>query len=275
MSKVRAIDRLATMSSYERYDTRRRRPLYAPPSTPRRSTLSSWLPLALTVTLATAGLAAWIWSERQDSGNDDNDDNDNEDNANRDNTPAHPAPRSGSEQHGHVVGSEVDAPPPSYPGPVSRTMTGEDQDEGFFARVSGAMRRTPSPQQLLDSAGQRIAAGLANAVGLTGAAATAAAAAEAPNAAASHEQERDAGFSDHEHWNEEAESRRVQEQAMHARDTGSSSSSNRPRKTVAVVLSALDSLADMHHDDEAEYRREHAVCLPLSSSSICRDSYQN
>src|SRR5689334_22301582 len=35
-------------------------------STNNRSALGYWIPLALTVTAATVGLAAWIWSERDD-----------------------------------------------------------------------------------------------------------------------------------------------------------------------------------------------------------------
>jgi hypothetical protein len=49
-----------TMSfNYDRYDRRQN-------SSGRRNTLGYWVPLTLTVVVATAGLAAWVWSARED-----------------------------------------------------------------------------------------------------------------------------------------------------------------------------------------------------------------
>src|SRR6187402_1050826 len=50
--------------SYDRYERTGRRP--QPSSSSRRGTFTYWLPLAFTVTVATIGIAAWIWSERND-----------------------------------------------------------------------------------------------------------------------------------------------------------------------------------------------------------------
>lgn len=54
-------------SSYDRYQRTARR---SQPVSPRRGALSYWIPLALTVTVATFGIAAWIWSERRDDDDD-------------------------------------------------------------------------------------------------------------------------------------------------------------------------------------------------------------
>ena len=56
---------------------RSRRPLYAPPtSTRQQGTLGYWVPLITISTIAIGGLAAWIWSERSDSEEDDRPHND-------------------------------------------------------------------------------------------------------------------------------------------------------------------------------------------------------
>ena len=47
--------------NYDRYDRRQ------PTSRSNRSALGFYVPLFLTVTVATAGLAAWVWSAREDS----------------------------------------------------------------------------------------------------------------------------------------------------------------------------------------------------------------
>src|SRR5271163_700966 len=55
--------------SYERVERRRRSTTGGGSSfgyTGRRTAFGYWLPLALTVTAATIGLVAWIWSERRD-----------------------------------------------------------------------------------------------------------------------------------------------------------------------------------------------------------------
>src|SRR5271154_5246260 len=55
--------------SYERVERRRRATTGGGSSfghTGRRTAFGYWLPLAVTVTAATIGLVAWIWSERRD-----------------------------------------------------------------------------------------------------------------------------------------------------------------------------------------------------------------
>lgn len=242
------------MSSYDRYDTRRRRPLYGPSSNARRSTLGYWVPLVLTVTVATAGLVAWIWSERQ------GDDDDDEYTSNDDERPDLP-PRSGTRGDDGTTRTGQDSfdAPPSFPSSAQPTGTGED--EGFFSRMSGAVRRSPSPQQFFDSAGQRLAAGVA--------AAGAAVGLHSIREEGARAQEREEGFSDHERWNEEAETKRVEAQiGSGVKAADSQSGKAKPRRTVAVVVSAASSLESLHHEDDVEHRTEHAVsgsqsCNPL------------
>jgi hypothetical protein len=159
-------------NAMDRYDTARRRQ-----TRPGRSTLGYWLPLVVTVTIATAGLAAWIWSERQHDNDGDDDDNDRDDDA-EDDTYDHPL---------------------DYPEdiPNTREQVPDSGDEGFLSRVTG---RDLSPQ---------------------------------PPA-----------FSDNEHWNEEAETRRSQ------RHNPSSQPTKKPKRTVVVVLNGEEQDGAPLHDAE-------------------------
>ncbi|KAH0273712.1 hypothetical protein KCU91_g5757, partial [Aureobasidium melanogenum] len=188
----------------DRYDAARRRQ-----TRPGRSALGYWLPLVVTVTIATAGLAAWIWSERhQDEDDDDNDRHDD----------------SEDDKYDHPLDYPEDIP-------QSRDPPSGDRDQSFLARMTG---RTPSPQQFFDSAGQRIR----SAVGISG------------SSIVERQQEGpDPAFSDNEHWNEEAETKRSKRPAPSRHQT------NKPKRTVALVLNGED------QDDESTYRTEHASIL--------------
>lgn len=189
-----------TFDAMNRYDAARRRQ-----ARPGRSALGYWVPLVVTVTIATAGLAAWIWSERQQD-DDDNDDNDQ---------------RNGLEddKYDHPLDYPEDLP----------DQQAEPRDEGFLARMTG---RTPSPQQFFDRTGQRIRA----AVGLSG--------------EGRQEERAEPAFSDSEHWNEEAESKRSQQ------PTSSRPIGNKAKRNIAIVLNAE---TDNQQDAESAYRTEHAV----------------
>lgn len=238
------------MSSYERYDSRRRRPLHGPGPNARRSTFGYWVPLVLTVTVATAGLVAWIWSERQEGGDEDDDDEYTNDEHDRPEFPPRPTSDIGHGQAYTGPPDSFEGPPPSYPGSASRSATGED--ESLFARVSGAVRRSPSPQQFFDSAGQRLAAGVAAAGAAVGLGSI---------REETRGQEGDGGFSDHERWSEEADTKRVEAQTG-AKSAGKDAqlAKARPRRTVAIIMSADSSLEDVDREDDVEYRTEHAVC---------------
>ena len=220
--------------SYDRYERQRRT---TSGGASRRSALGYWIPLAVTVTVATAGLVAWVWSERGDHDDDDYYDD-----------------RKGN-----------DRPPPEDrelgPGGVPYHPSGSGpqmQDESFMTRMSGAIRRSPSPQQIFDGASRRVVAGV-----------TAAGAAMGGALSAIREEDR-RDFEDHSRWSEEAEtrattatapappdSRAIQGTVSMGQGSSGSAKEGKRRKTVAVVVSA-----DIGHHESAEevtYIQEHAV----------------
>ncbi|KAH6644465.1 hypothetical protein C7974DRAFT_460029 [Boeremia exigua] len=205
--------------NYDRYDRRQ-------PATRARSTFGYWVPLVLTVTVATAGLAAWVWSERRD----DEDESSEDDN---------------------LSYGEDERTPRGPHAPLDRDATGLSQGvahpDALMARVQGVIRRTPSPQQVFDSVSKKTAAGWAAA----GAA-----------LASIREEDKDDAYGDHSRWSEEAAIRRsLDAQAADQPRVASRSASNpaAKRKTVVVVVSA-ESLTDTP-DDDAPYRSENATLL--------------
>jgi len=218
------------------YETSRRRQVYG--ASAGRSTLGYWVPLALTVTVATVGLVAWIWKERSENEELEFD-------------------RKGGGR-----------PPPGYgdagPGqqPHARGPEGQPvEDASVLARMSGALRRTPSPQQILDGASRRVAAGVAAAGAAVG------------GALSSIREEDKIDFEDHSRWSEEAQARAsrtttVQPGPAPRGQLTTEPSSRQPltprtgdkRKAVAIVISAE---TQNHHEGEGEpsYFQEHAVSL--------------
>ena len=246
------------MSSYDRYDPSRRRRQGGASS---RSTLGYWVPLVLTVTVATAGLVAWVWSERQD---DDGDDYDGQPKPNRPPPsqggypgPSYP-PRPPTEGSPYAPGENYGVPPGA-----EGSRGAEPVDENFMARMSGALRRTPSPQHFIDSAG-RMAAAAGAAIGLGSIR-------EEDGRGGGRGKrttrgEREEGFSDHERWSEEAISRPSTEQPgptdrISRREA--SKGKSKAKKTVAIVVSADQDFSTLSHDEEATYITEHAVSHPF------------
>ncbi|KAF2274770.1 uncharacterized protein EI97DRAFT_434996 [Westerdykella ornata] len=209
---------------YNRYDRRQ--------AAQRRTTLGYWVPLILTVTVATAGLAAWVWSERRDDEDDSSDDADLSYGEERD--PRNPAASQGTTR----------------------------EDDSLVSRVQGVIRRTPSPQQLFDSVSKKTAAGVA----------AAGAAAGAMLASIREEDRDDFGdhsrWSEEAalRRNVQAQSSQsttaveTQAKSFAASVRGGPQSAQR-RKTVAIVVSA-ESLLDNPHN-EGSYRSENATILSL------------
>jgi len=105
--------------------------------------------------------------------------------------------------------------------------------------MTGALRRTPSPQQFLDSAKKTVAAGV-----------TAAGAAVGTALAAIREEDKTA-YADHETWSEEADAKKERAAPSQSKDAG------KRRKKVAIVVSA-----DGHIDDvDSDGYHEHASIL--------------
>ena len=197
----------------------------------------------LTVTVATAGLVAWIWSERTD-----NDEDEYRSEKESDLLP-------GSTQDGEHQAGNV-------PGPTSEGLrTGEE--ESFISRVSGSVR----PQEFFDHAGRQINAGIAaagvavgNAFG-SGREENGRPYFESSRARHGAPERDENGFSDHERWSEEAVSRTKEGKAA-----TKSSRRGAPKKTVAIVVNATTS-HDLMDEEEIDYHTEHAVSLFLNAHS--------
>ncbi|KEY69705.1 hypothetical protein S7711_03191 [Stachybotrys chartarum IBT 7711] len=195
----------------------------------RRGVWSHWVPLAVTLTVATAGLAVWALSQRKDA----EDDADAEAEADLDYENADYGDNPAYGASGDSGGLRKPPPPPSETHGIA-PAPGEVTNPGWTARMSGALRRTPSPQQFFDSTGKTVAAGVA-----------AAGAAVGKALASIREEERP--FADNNPWSEEAD----------ARKDRATPGGGRKRKTVAIVVSADSHVAAL----EDEGFHEHASIL--------------
>lgn len=188
----------------------------------RSGLLTHWVPLAITVAVATAGVAAWAWSQRRTD--DDEDEHDGLDYGGVDND---------------NQGRGGRGPDPSYGGggASSRDMKTGVVDESadpptWSSRIGGALRRTPSPQQVFGSASKTVVAGVAAAGAAVG------------TALSAIREEDKTAYADHETWSEEADAK--QERAA----TGAAGKDGaRKRRTVAVVVSADSHVEDLGDDD--------------------------
>lgn len=220
-------------------------------SSSHRGALTYWVPLAISVTVATIGFAAWIWSERNDD-----DDDGNSLRPARDNDSVYDRP-------GYNPDGSIRTGPPSYaevrsgevaygtaPGPRS------EESQGYMARMSGALRRTPSPQQLFDSASRSVVGGIGAMGAVVG------------SALGSIREEDRSAYRDHKTWSEEAAARALTEthRPIELRSTDNAPGvasaqrvvvNNGKRKTIAIVVSA-DTHSDSFDGDDGEFH-EHAV----------------
>ena len=225
--------------SYDKFESRQRRQGYG--SSSQRTTLGYWIPLALTVTVATVGLAAWIWSERKDHEEDD-------------------YSRRGGDRPPPPFSDGGSGQPPYTRGPDSSRV----EEESVITRMSGALRRTPSPQQFFDGASRRVAAGMAAAGAAVG------------GALSSIREEDKRDYEDHSRWSEEAtmrldDSRNTARPGLreapasgpvtsHTQGVPLLPRTNDRRKAVAIVVSAERfHLHGQHNEEEAAYLQEHAV----------------
>lgn len=196
-------------------DARRRRGAgigFSP--TGQRTALGYWVPLAVTVGVATAGIAAWIWSERSDE--------DEEDDL--------------GEQSRDDLDEQEDGFP-AAPGPGGEDMPSDiaNDDAGMMARMHNTLRRTPSPQQIFDGASKRVAAGVAAAGAFVG-------------GLTSIREENRGDFEDHSRWSEEVESRDNERSQQADEAPTMSGALPTPRgatpgkkKSVAIVVSSASS----------------------------------
>jgi hypothetical protein len=206
--------------SYSQENRRRRVTGTGFSATGSRTLLGYWVPLAMTVGIAAIGVATWIWSERDD------DEDDYRDNPEGPDFP--PAPG--------------DIRPGGTSDEYTRTTTADiyeeaHQDDGsVITRMHEALRRTPSPQQILDGASRKVAAGMAAVFG---------------GGLAPIREEGSADFEDHSRWSEEVDSRsrnasqtaNIEPIQSGSNITQATSSTQIPqgkeRKTVAIVVSSV------------------------------------
>ncbi|KAI8634283.1 hypothetical protein F5Y19DRAFT_412864 [Xylariaceae sp. FL1651] len=208
----------------------------------RRGVWSHWVPLVITVTVATVGVAAWAWSQRTNEEESDAapaDPDFDYENADYGDNPPYGASSRDTRQS--TTKPPVTRDDVSYGvGDVHPDTTGVAA--GWGAQMSGALRRTPSPQQFLSSAGKTVAAGVAGVGAAVGSA-----------LAAIREEDKNA-YADHETWSEEAEARR---EKPSSRSSPRPQDSGKRRKTVAIIVSAD---TNMDNFDEGEFH-EHASIL--------------
>lgn len=200
-------------------------PSHSENSRSRRGVWGHWVPLAVTLTVATVGLAVWAWSQRKEE-----DEDEHEPGLDYDNVDPGVIPSYGATTRDDLAPQQQPRPnDESYGvGPAAS----DSSVAGWGTRMSGALRRTPSPQQFLDSTGKTVAAGVA-------------AAGAAVGKALSSIREEDKAYGDRNPWSDEADAKKDRSPKGSAR-----------RKTVALVISADTHFADT--GDES-YHQEHAV----------------
>ncbi|KKP02314.1 hypothetical protein THAR02_05564 [Trichoderma harzianum] len=191
-------------------------------SSRRRGVWSHWVPLAITLTVATAGLAAWVWSQRKETVEDHAEAEPDLDYENADY----------GENPAYGAENRRLAPPPEHAQRDSYATGAEMAEGGRGTRTASAF--TSQPQHFFDSAGKTVAAGVA-----------AAGAAVGKALASIREEDRP----EHETgaWPEERELKREKGPAP----------SLKKRKTVAIVISADSQFTD----DDDDIAHEHASIL--------------
>ena len=190
------------------------------------------MPLAVTLTVATVGVAAWVWSQRKNE----DEENEHEPDLDYDNADYGDNPPYGTSRD--LEGPEK-PPRPDAEAHGLAPLEDDGHGAGWGSRMSGALRRTPSPQQFFDSTGKTIAAGVTAAGAAMG------------KALASIREEDKSPYGDNNPWSEEADAKK--ERATPPGIAGTSN--NKRRKTVAIVVSADSQAAQIEEDAF----HEHAV----------------
>lgn len=216
-------------------------------SSGQRTALGYYIPLALTVGVAAVSVAAWIWSERHEDDDDDDRPYDGDHHPPDASSAGYPPPAYGASDFARAPGAEGIQGDTPY-------------DPSFMGRMQGALRRTPSPQQLFDGASRRVVAGVTAAGQFVGGALT------------SIREENRGDFEDHSRWSEEAQAR-AHERSQHdsvpsmsgalpSRGAGQQAF-DKKKKTVVIVVSSLIP------SDSDEFITEHAVSYFILFSQYC------
>ncbi|KAH7039893.1 uncharacterized protein B0I36DRAFT_309562 [Microdochium trichocladiopsis] len=199
----------------------------------RRGVWTHWVPLVATVTIATVGLAAWAWSQRNE------DDEEEEHAANAADFDYNTAdygdnPAYGANREKAAAGARAATRDgnPTY-GVTEAHAESAAVATGWGAQMSGALRRTPSPQQFLSNASRTVAAGMAGVGAAVG------------SALASIREDDKNAYADHETWSEEVENQKTK--------SSTSKDPSKRRKTVAIIVSADANLDDLDTDGFHEH----------------------
>lgn len=202
----------------------------------QRHNFSYWFPLVLTMSTAAIGAAAWVWSERIDG---------DESPPSSPDGSLHTPSRKNSNNYDHLQSPKNSGNESSAPRQNSM------ESPSYMARMSGALRRTPSPLQILDGASRSIVEGITAAGAVVG------------SALGSIIEEDKNAYKDHKTWSEEADAR-AQSRDI---DFSLSVTANEPgnilrnltepkfptkkqKKTVAIVISADSYDKDVQGDEE-------------------------
>lgn len=229
-------------------------------SSRRRGTASNWMPLIVTFTVATVGVAAWAWSQRNRDDEYEDDEGEQTGTGFGSRPGSRPRPGLPSQPYSDVeygvnpvygAATTTQSPPPQARG-GDNTITMTDatsavgSTSGWSARI-GALGGSSSPQEWVGNASKAVTAGI-----------TAASAAVGGALASIREGDKDA-YADHETWSQETDMRRRASGAVSSSTgpppaTMTSASTHRKRKTVVIVISA-----DHYVDVDEDGFHEHAV----------------
>ncbi|KKA30684.1 hypothetical protein TD95_003360 [Thielaviopsis punctulata] len=165
----------------------------------RRGAWGFWVPLTMTVAVATLGVAAWVISQRDseeevEAGLDYEEIDDRGFGSRKERDP--PGVKS------HDAPSSQPRTPHEAQRDVNVMAAEENNGASWGSRVSGVMARASSPQQFFGSAGKSIATGMA------------AASAAVNSALHSIREEDKAVFQDHETWSEEADAKHLRDNVV-------------------------------------------------------------
>ncbi|CEJ89900.1 hypothetical protein VHEMI05715 [[Torrubiella] hemipterigena] len=205
----------------------------------RQGVWSHWVPLAVTLTIATVGVAAWALSQRQHEHDDQEEEH--EPGLDYENADYGDNPPYGATSRAATNNKQRPAGNPDGESYGTTAGHAETSAASWGTRMSGALRRTPSPQQFFDSTGKTITAGVAAAGAVMG-------------KALASIREDDRYPADANPWSEEAD----------ARKTRGAATTHGKRRTVVLVVSADTQMTG--HDEGSAH--EHASILSHIPSNI-------
>jgi hypothetical protein len=193
----------------------------------RRGIITFWVPVLTVSALALGGIATWVASTRADHAEGTSDDEDEHLSYGDHEVDKNALPSSRPTSYGVSEGLG-----PGGPG-------ARPEDAGVLGRVQNVIRRTPSPQQMLDGARKGVVAGVAAVGGMMGGGLS--------SIREDGEDRPHGGFEDHERWRQDGSAGPPRGAIPGGK-----------RRTVAIVISAEE--GDLHPiDEEDAWKTENTV----------------